>query len=188
LQRTHSNDEPTLLKLWRLAYHTANGILRDPQESEDMAQESILAYICEIRKRSGENQIRFPDSWIRGTARNLSLKHRSMTARLVPSLLDAQQDTTTTDMYQALDLLLSVPKIYRTSFELRYVHGATIRDIARTLGVPEGTVKWRLYTARKYLRRTYMNRQSSQADEQDPPTTESSKRGNRVNGSEFMES
>lgn len=49
----------------------------------------------------------------------------------------------------ALDKL---PRDLRDTFLLHYLQELNVAEVARTLGVPEGTVKSRLYTARRRLR------------------------------------
>lgn len=44
----------------------------------------------------------------------------------------------------------------RTVTLLRYVDGYTVLEIAEHLGIPEGTVKTRLQTARKCLKQTLL--------------------------------
>ncbi len=50
------------------------------------------------------------------------------------------------------ELLASLPKQQRAAIALFYVDGASIAEIAETLGVAEGTVKSNLHDARRRLR------------------------------------
>ena len=54
------------------------------------------------------------------------------------------------DLYEAL---LSLDEKYRLPVVLFYLEGFKTREIASLLGVPEGTVKSRLRTARELLRK-----------------------------------
>lgn len=50
------------------------------------------------------------------------------------------------------DAIRGLPEHYRIAFWLREVEGMSYRDIALALGLSEGTVKSRLYTAKRLLR------------------------------------
>ena len=54
-----------------------------------------------------------------------------------------------TELRLALDAL---PERYRLPLVLHYLEGFSVEDIARTLRMPSGTVKYRLHQARKALR------------------------------------
>ena len=58
------------------------------------------------------------------------------------------------------ELLAGISRGQRESFELYYV-GYTVREIAERQDVPEGTVKSRLFTARRRLRAAYLARRGS---------------------------
>ena len=51
-----------------------------------------------------------------------------------------------------MDALLALPEKPRVAMELHYIEGYDVRECARMLGVPEGTVKWRLSRGRALLR------------------------------------
>ncbi|MBQ8110671.1 MAG: RNA polymerase sigma factor [Clostridia bacterium] len=51
-----------------------------------------------------------------------------------------------------LDALLALPQKPRVTLELRYIEGYSVKETARILGVPEGTVKWRLNRGRALLK------------------------------------
>jgi RNA polymerase sigma-70 factor (ECF subfamily) len=46
-----------------------------------------------------------------------------------------------------------LPPLQRTLYQLYYVEGRSVREIARLLERPEGTVKYLLHTLREGLRR-----------------------------------
>jgi len=52
------------------------------------------------------------------------------------------------------DLFLSLEESLRIPALLHYVEGYELSDIARMMRLPEGTVKSRLYRARKIMRET----------------------------------
>ena len=52
-----------------------------------------------------------------------------------------------------LEALMKLPEKPRVALELHYIEGYDVKECARMLGVPEGTVKWRLHQGRKLLKR-----------------------------------
>ncbi len=50
------------------------------------------------------------------------------------------------------DALAKLPPRQRATIVLRYYLGMSIREIANEVDAPEGTIKWRLYAARKRLK------------------------------------
>ena len=56
-------------------------------------------------------------------------------------------------LWQAIDAL---PEVHRTPFLLREMEGYSYREIAKALGLEEGTVKSRLSRARERLRKKFL--------------------------------
>ena len=54
---------------------------------------------------------------------------------------------------EAMETIGIVGPTQRRAAKLRYLHGCTIQEIARRLRLPEGTVKSRLFHARKEIER-----------------------------------
>ena len=52
-------------------------------------------------------------------------------------------------------LIAALPPLYREALLLRHVSGLSVSDTAAALGVPEGTVKVRLFRARDLMRRKW---------------------------------
>lgn len=66
----------------------------------------------------------------------------------------AAPPTADTELQQRLAAAIdALPEIYRTTLVMHDIEGFTHPEIARTLGVPEGTCKSRLFQARAQLRR-----------------------------------
>lgn len=55
---------------------------------------------------------------------------------------------------EAAKALAGLAYVYRSTAELRYIHGLSCADTAAVLGVQVGTVKWRLHEARVRMRET----------------------------------
>lgn len=52
-------------------------------------------------------------------------------------------------------LIAALPPLYREALLLRHVEGLSVDEVAAALGVPEGTVKIRLFRARELMRRKW---------------------------------
>ncbi|MDD5304695.1 MAG: RNA polymerase sigma factor [Elusimicrobia bacterium] len=52
-------------------------------------------------------------------------------------------------------LISALPPLYREALLLRHGEGLSVDEVAATLGVPEGTVKIRLFRAREMMRRKW---------------------------------
>lgn len=139
----------------RLAYRYAS----NPSEAEDIAQDALLRA---WRRRSTLREPGRRNQWLGTIVRNEAFRQR---ARVRPDLStaieqqegaeDAQVVATveTADLHAALDRLSERD---RELLEMRYEKDLTQAEIARKLGIPEGTAKVRLHRARDKLRRAYV--------------------------------
>jgi RNA polymerase sigma-70 factor (ECF subfamily) len=57
------------------------------------------------------------------------------------------------DVQMLRGALAELPDDQRAALSLHYLDGLSVREIARVLGVPQGTVKSRLYYARNSLKK-----------------------------------
>jgi RNA polymerase sigma-70 factor, ECF subfamily len=142
-----------------LAYRVALGVLRNTAEAEDVAQEAMLrAYRNFYRLRNRE---RFR-GWLVRTAWRLALdriraagrrERREQTAFIcrqcdagVEGLVAAREWER--HLEEALDAL---PEKLRLVMTLAAIEGYNTGEVAKLTGLPEGTVKSRLFLARKKL-------------------------------------
>lgn len=135
------------------ALRTATAILGNDADAWDAAQEAFVAAWRGIRGL--KNLDRF-DAWLgrivinqcrsalrrRGRVREITV-HPGLEARPSPAV-DAQ------DFDEAF-ARLNVDQ--RSILVLHHLHGYGVREIAAWLGIPSGTVKWRLSRARGALQR-----------------------------------
>jgi RNA polymerase sigma-70 factor (ECF subfamily) len=144
-----------------LAYRVALGVLRNHSEAEDVAQESLL---CAFRK---SHLLRDPQrfkGWLVRMTFRLALD-RSKSARRrqeretrwaqpypqpsVPSVEDVVASRQLEErLGRALDEL---PKRLRLAMILSAIEGHNVSEVAEILGIAPGTVKSRLFRARKCL-------------------------------------
>lgn len=146
----------------KLAFRVALGVLHNPAEAEDVAQEAMLrAYRNFHRLRDRE---RFRGWLVRVTFRMALDRIRSKTRRerhehdATVATINAQPEASVENLVasreferqvaQALDAL---PEKLRIVMVLAAVEGYNTREVAKLAGLPEGTVKSRLFLARKKL-------------------------------------
>jgi len=141
-----------------LAVRVAFSVLRHREDAEDVAQEAFAkAYRCFQQLRDRE---RFRAWLVRMTWRMALDRQRSNRRRVTRELMaDAEPSPTVaqsveareraTHLWQAIEQL---PERLRLVVVLAGIEGHDMREVASLMGVPEGTVKSRLFLARKQLR------------------------------------
>ena len=153
--------ESLLAECGPLAFRVARGVLRNDADAEDVAQEALLrAYRRFHRLRERE---RFRAWLVRITFRlaldrSRSAKRRelretewSRPERSAP--VETAEDLAARRQFEErLDRALSeLPEKLRLVLLLAAMHGHTLEEVAAMLSVPIGTVKSRLFFARKQL-------------------------------------
>ena len=102
-----------------------------------------------------------PIGWVRRVAVNLLRddQRRAGRKRRAVERLAARTETTTEDVHRDVyrdeelaALLASLPRQQRLCVALFYVEGLTVAEIASTLGLSEGAVKYHLHQGRERLR------------------------------------
>lgn len=136
--------------VWPGCYRLAAAILGDAALAQDVAQESCVLIhrrIVLLRDCAAF------DAWLYKIvvreASRLRRKHRAAPAVPPPVRADADVGTMAIDVWRALG---SLPPALREVVVLRYFEDLNSRDIARVLGVPSPTVRFRLMQARRRLR------------------------------------
>ena len=141
-----------------LAYRVALGVLRNTAEAEDVAQEAMLrAYRNFHRLRDRD---RFRSCLVR-TAWRLSLDRIRAAGRRDRRERASVEDRHGAEVESAAAsreferhlaaAMEELPEKLRIVILLAAIEGYNIREVATLLGLPEGTVKSRLFHARKQL-------------------------------------
>ena len=141
----------------------AQRVLRDPDAAEDAAQEAVLRA---WKARDSCRDARTATGWLRTIAANEARRvgaQRARVRRFEP--LDSSDviDPATEPNQERLSdlavaqLLAILPARDRRVMQLRYLAGLSQAEIARSLGIPEGTVKVRLHRMRGLLRTLLTN-------------------------------
>ncbi len=149
--------EDRLRESTTLAFRVAYGVLRHRQDAEDVAQEAFAKAYRSFKQLRDRDRFR---AWlVRMTWRLAIDRWRSDRRRTTrEQTIDLAEPPTTEEialsreraerLWQAIDAL---PEKLRVVIVLVAIEGHDIRAIAQLLGLPEGTVKSRLYLARKGL-------------------------------------
>jgi RNA polymerase sigma-70 factor, ECF subfamily len=141
-----------------LAYRVAFSVLRHRQDAEDVAQEAFVrahARFQQLRDRERFRAWLVRMTWrlavdhIRSTRRRTAREHVHIETH-VPSTDDlAVASERASLLWTAIDAL---PEKLRIVLVLAAMDGHDVGEVARLLRIPEGTVKSRLFTARKRLK------------------------------------
>lgn len=150
--------EDRLRESAQLAVRVAYGVLRNPQDAEETAQEAFArAYrrFSQLRDRT-----RFRAWLVRMTWRLAIDRWRSDRRRMareqvsVPVSVNvsseevASENERSSRLWAAID---GLPDKLRLAIVLSAIEGYDVREVSQLLEIPEGTVKSRLFLARKAL-------------------------------------
>lgn len=131
-----------------------------PEEADELSSEILLAAL------QGLPNLRSRDSfepWLWGVAANVTKRFRRTAGRQratycynVPleMLEDAKAQEPEDELYDSLrQKIAMLSYVYRQIIILYYYDGLSTKQISQRLGLPEGTVTWRLSEARKKLKK-----------------------------------
>ena len=154
----------------RALFRTARAILRDDAEAEDALQEAYLQAYRAIGNYRAEAKL---STWLARIVANEALgrvRKRARRAEIVPlqagvseteinEIPDENMNETPersaqrTEMRRLLEAQIdSLPDDYRVVFVLRAVQEMSVEETAEALGIPQATVRTRLFRARSLLR------------------------------------
>jgi RNA polymerase sigma-70 factor, ECF subfamily len=146
----------------KLAYRVALGVLHNTAEAEDVAQEAMLRAYRNFHRLRDRERFR---GWLVRMAFRLALDRIRAKGRreryehdATRLLEEGQREANVENLIasreferqvaQALDAL---PEKLRIVMVLAAIEGYNTREVAKLAGLPEGTVKSRLFLARKKL-------------------------------------
>jgi RNA polymerase sigma-70 factor (ECF subfamily) len=140
-----------------LAFRVAYGVLRRREDAEDVAQEAFVRAhrsIAQLRDRDSFRAWLVRMTWRLAIDRLRTDRRRAireMTLEPEPGLSAeelASAQERARRLWTAIDEL---PEKLRMTIVLSSIEGHDVAEVARLLGIPEGTVKSRLFLARKQL-------------------------------------
>jgi RNA polymerase sigma-70 factor (ECF subfamily) len=150
---------------WQAAYGLILRLLRSAHSAEDVLQETLVKAMRHLE------DLREPDkakAWLLRIAHNTALnwiaQHRASVSVGFAEDVDALPGATAVrspessivrrhEAQWANELVLQLPPIYRSILLLRLGEGLSYAEMATTLGIPEGTAKFRVHQGLALLRR-----------------------------------
>jgi len=145
-----------------MVYGVCQRVLRNVHDAEDAFQATFLVF---ARKAGSIRSRQVVASWLYGVAYRTAMKARVMNAKRRTKERQAGEMTRSAsssdeELLEQLDHELSrLPDKYRVPVVLCELEGRSRKEVARLLGVPEGTLSWRLAQAKKLLAKRLSSRE-----------------------------
>ncbi|HEY4214221.1 MAG TPA: RNA polymerase sigma factor [Steroidobacteraceae bacterium] len=151
----------------RRLYRLARAVLRDDSEAEDALQDAYVSAYHSIQEFRGEASL---STWLSRLVLNECLGRLRRTERRSKVMTLVSPNDEMTDVAEDDDLrpdliaaraqmralleqkLDQLPQAFRVVFVLRSVEELTVEETASALGIPEATVRSRLFRAKGLLR------------------------------------
>jgi len=140
-----------------LAFRVAYAVLRQREDAEDVAQDALVRAYRHFHRLRDRTRFR---AWLVRTAWRLSIDRRRGERRRDARELAADPPVASAgatpaehlrrvELWRAID---DLPPKLRITLVLASIEGHDVAEVADLLGVPAGTVKSRLFLARKRLK------------------------------------
>ncbi|RMG22775.1 MAG: sigma-70 family RNA polymerase sigma factor [Armatimonadetes bacterium] len=153
--RTRQGDQNALRELVNRhrvrLIRTAANVLRDPMEAEDVAQEAFLKAFRELHRLRDDRAFA---SFVYRICVRLCVD-RLRVKRAEPAELEPRQEAQGGSIETRMlveKVLNQLPPDLRLTLVLREMEQMSYEEVAETMGVPVGTVRSRLHTARERFR------------------------------------
>lgn len=148
--RTELNLQRVYQELLPTIYRVAYTYMKNSYDSEDAAQEAFIRLARCAHSFQDDRDLK---AWMVVTVSNickdmLRRRHRQELNLDDYPELPAPQD----EKHALLRALLALPDKFKSAIYLYYFEGYSVKEIARTMGQTEGTVKSWLHRARKLLK------------------------------------
>jgi RNA polymerase sigma-70 factor (ECF subfamily) len=147
--------EARLAECSALAFRVAFSVLRHREDAEDVAQDAFAKAYRSFRQLRDRERFRawlVRMTWRMALDRGRGERRRSareQTVALDPVSNPGRLDERAAQLWQAIDAL---PEKLRLVVVLAGIQGHDMREVSALLKVPEGTVKSRLFLARKRMK------------------------------------
>lgn len=133
--------------IWRFLRH----LLADPALAEDITQETFIRVHGKLRTFRFQSKF---STWLFQIARNAgidALRSRDRRRGLLEAVPDTPAQPDPGGQLEIKQALASLPARQREAFTLVEIFGLTYREAGAAIGAPEGTVKSRVFHARRQL-------------------------------------
>jgi RNA polymerase sigma factor (sigma-70 family) len=156
----------------RLCWHIIDRMVRQPDDTRDLCQETFLRIYRSLHQYRGESGLK---SWVAQVAYSVALRH--LERRRIPIVerdadedglaqlenigagVDVERDTADAQINRYLHAAIeALPPLQRTVLTLYHLEEMQISDISRITGLAEGTIKSHLFRSRKRLREMMQSR------------------------------
>ena len=140
-----------------LAFRVAYGVLRHREDAEDVAQDAFAKAFRSFRQLRDRERFR---AWLVRTTWRLAIDRRRGDLRrlareeAVEAVAEPSAEQVAAVRQRAAylwDAIDSLPEKLRMVIVLSGIEGHDAREVSSLLGIPEGTVRSRLFLARKAL-------------------------------------
>lgn len=157
--RAQKGDQVALARLLQENYLPVKKYLitvtHDRTLSEDLTQDTMIRAIQRIGQFSGKSKV---STWMISIATNLYmdwLRRNKRERRLQEESLfdDRPADGPEPEWMDVMDRLHALPRDVAMPLVLKHYYGYTYEEIAGWMGIPEGTVKSRIFNAARALRK-----------------------------------
>ncbi len=142
---------------WPTAYRIARGIIGENALAEESAQEAcaqLARTLPELREPAAFRGwfYRIVVNAARATLRRERRHRDSVPLDEEVERTEGDADATTLERLGIEQALLALPSMQREAIVLHYYADLTSKEIARVVGVPDGTIRYRLFLAKRRLR------------------------------------
>lgn len=129
-----------------------HGKVDSPEDMEDLVQETVCRIMQSFpRFRSGSSV----GTWIYGICGNVLKEYYSRKERgrdLLKRIEISMEEDPISNAAEADFLIGRLPSEYQLLYVFHYRRDYSVSELSALYGIPVGTVKYRLYVLRKYLR------------------------------------
>ena len=155
--------ERIVLEYQNLVYTVCHNIVKNPQDAENMAQETFLSAFLSIK--SHNICINNLKSWLCKIAANKSIDFRRKQAKIadsenvniseivLPDKINVENQIEQKERDEKLNRIISnMPEKYINAIQAFYFEQMSVKEIAELYNLPEKTVETQLYRAKKLIR------------------------------------
>lgn len=135
-------------------YAAAFSVCKNPQDAEDVVQDTFIQYWSQKKEFESEQHIR---AWLLRVAINKAKNKNASFFRRNTKPLEDYMETLTFQSEESSELfeaVMALPEKYRIVIHLFYYEDYSVNEIAEILKLTPGNVKVRLSRGRLFLRNT----------------------------------